>query len=108
MTRWIAAALAAILLAGCGGKDAISDEEAQAIAALSQDAELHSEGFASAIQELSKRDDCSAEFMREGGGFWRVAGEGYYFLYCAEPMNKATRWYFDPSSDKLTRFSSEI
>ncbi|MCP1316348.1 hypothetical protein [Halomonas sp. 707B3] len=111
MMRMILVTLVLLLLSGCGEPKEEQEarmQEAREIAALSQDADQHLEGFAGAIAELMQDDDCSAAVMRDGGGFSRATGEDYYFLYCGEPMNKARRWYFDPGTEKLTRFSAEI
>lgn len=111
MTKWTVAALAALLLAGCGESKEEQEarmQEAREIAALSQDADQHLDGFAGAVAELMQRDDCSAQVMRAGGGFWRSTGNDYYFLYCGEPLNKSRRWYYSPSTDTLTRISSEL
>tara|TARA_B100000678_G_scaffold291491_1_gene308740 strand:- start:2134 stop:2457 length:324 start_codon:yes stop_codon:yes gene_type:complete len=107
MKGCIVAAVFAMALTGCGG-DSISEEEAASIAALSQDAEKYKDAFTEAIRELSGRDDCDAEVMRNNGGFSRVAGEPYYFMFCGEPQNISRRWYLDPSSGELTRFKAEL
>ncbi|WP_404375975.1 hypothetical protein [Vreelandella aquamarina] len=104
---WIVPALG-IALAACGGKEPIGMNEANEIAALSQDAEIHQEAFAEAIRELSTKEKCSADFMRDYGGFMRVTGERYYFLYCGKPENISRRWYLDPVTGTLTRTDAEL
>lgn len=109
--RSLIAGMAVLLLAGCGESKEEQEarmQEAREIAALSQDADQHLDGFGDAIAEISKDEDCSLEFMRDFGGFMRVTGERYYFLYCGEPMNKVSKWYYDPLSEKLTQYSAEI
>ncbi|WIX34940.1 hypothetical protein QO259_09980 [Salinicola sp. JS01] len=95
-------------LAGCGGKDQISMEESLSIAALSQDSDTYKNEFALAIQELSGKDDCQAEVMREGGGFSRVTGDSFYFIYCGKPINAAHRWYYNPLNGHLSRIKAEM
>lgn len=75
--------------------------QANEIAALSQDADQHQLKFAEAIQELSAKSSCQPEAMREHGGFWRVTGDNFYFIYCGYPMNIPNRWYFNPMNNKL-------
>lgn len=101
-------ALAALVLAGCGGKDAISQSDAEAIAALSQDADKHFSAFSEAIRTLSTEDKCSSDHMRDYGGFMRASGEPYYFIYCGEPEGASRRWYLDPYTGELTRYSAEL
>ncbi len=109
--KLLAVAALALVLAGCGESEQEKQarmQEAREIAGLSQDADQHLDGFGDAIAKISRDDDCSLEFMRDFGGFMRVTGERYYFLYCGEPMNKVSKWYYDPSSEKLTQYSAEI
>ncbi|KTG25372.1 hypothetical protein AWR38_00970 [Idiomarina sp. WRN-38] len=111
MMRMILMTLVLLLLSGCGESKEEQEarmQEAREIAALSQDADQHLDGFAGAIAEISEDDDCSLEFMREYGGFMKATGENYYFLYCGEPMNKVRRWYYSPSSGKTTQFPAEL
>ncbi|MBZ9574397.1 hypothetical protein [Modicisalibacter sp. MOD 31.J] len=96
-----------VLLSGCG-KDPISMSEAQAIAAQSDDAGRYQNEFAKAIQQLSTKDDCQTEVMRDFGGFSRVTGDNFYFIYCGKPMNAARRWYYSPFSEKLSRIKAEM
>lgn len=94
-------------LSGCS-KDPISMEESLDIAELSQDADTYKNEFALAIRDLSTKDDCQAEVMREGGGFSRVTGDSFYFLYCGKPINTSSRWYYDPANGKLSQDKSEL
>jgi len=99
--------ISAALLTGCG-KEPIPLEQAKEIAAPSEDAGLYHAAFAKAIQELSTEKHCQAEAMRDHGGFWRVSGESFYFIYCGLPPKAVNRWYFDPVRDELTQVKAKL
>jgi hypothetical protein len=83
-------------------------EESLAIAELSQDAGTYKNEFALAIRDLSAKDQCQPDAMREQGGFSRVTGDDFYFIYCSEQANTSSRWYYNPANGNLSRIKSEM
>ncbi|GHB24254.1 hypothetical protein [Salinicola rhizosphaerae] len=104
----IAIAALGSALAGCNDKEPLGMEESLSIAALSQDADTYKNEFALAIRDLSTKDGCQPDVMREQGGFSRVTGADLYFIYCGNPANREHRWYLDPQSNKLGQEKNEI
>lgn len=107
MGKWIIAVVALLVLSGCG-KDPISQSQARSIAALSQDADLHLAEFTRAIQELSTKDRCQVDEMRNWAGFSRKADSPHYFIFCGKPNSPSTRWYLNVHSEELTRVSANL
>ncbi|MEL7982168.1 hypothetical protein AAG584_19185 [Vreelandella titanicae] len=100
--------ISAALLAGCGASAEIA-ENANKVAAFSEDADQHKEQFAEAIDDLSRKKSCNMEAMlADGAGFSRVTGDSFYFIYCDSPGDITNRWYFDPANNKLERVKAAM
>ncbi|OLO06860.1 hypothetical protein BTW08_15300 [Salinicola sp. MH3R3-1] len=104
----VAIAALSSALAGCGGNEPLGMKESLDIAGLSQDAPTYKNEFALAIRDLSAKDQCQPEAMREQGGFSKVTGSDFYFIYCSEQANTSSRWYYDPANGKLSQDKSEV